>query len=591
MKVLFVHCNINTGNGPHFVPGVASISAVLKQAGHTTRLIFVQKPMEAQDFLGRVEAEAPDIVGFSVVSNQWNQSRHYTRLIRERFPQLPVIHGGVHITVAAEEALACPEISLLCVGEGEHAMLELLERLQAGRPYADIRNLWIKTPAGEIIRNPLRPLIQDLDSLPLMDRDLFDFPIIYKKNSMDANILMVGRGCPFLCTYCVNHTLQKQVFKGLGKYVRMRSPERAIEELLDMKARYDIDWINIYDDTLTYDHGWLKKFCGLYREKVRLPFWCNIRLDTVTPAILKMLRETGCTLLVAGIESGSERVRYQVLNRRMSNKKILDTYRLIDELGFKTKAYFILGFPGETLAEMDETLEIHRQIKPNHSQLSIFYPYPHTALYEQAKKMGYLTEQQNNSFFEATSLALPEEIREAMPAKVARFRDDAFQIKLTKEGRGSRFDFLRELPGALVKAGGDQYVATTFANITYHERIVIFAHPESSIQYEVDLPAQAWLKFALGISPEVWSPEKGTGVHFEITVQDETGEHLVFSQYLDPKNNAEDRRWVNVRLDLPQFKPGRKKITFITTTKGQSNNFCWSMWDHPLLMSDEKAVD
>ncbi|MFH0811470.1 MAG: radical SAM protein, partial [Pseudomonadota bacterium] len=402
MKVLFIHCNINTGNGRHFIPGVASISSVLKEAGHETALLFIQEAVDRDALLKRVEEEGPDLIGFTTLTNQWSYIKQYTGWIKQQF-RLPIIHGGIHATVASDEVLSNDEVDMICVGEGEFPMLELLERLKQGKSYQDVPNLWIKKSDGSIIRNPLRPLIQDLDKLPFPDREICNYRQLLLENPFEATLLMAGRGCPFKCTYCVNNAFH-HLYRDLGKYVRLRTPERVLEEIRFLRDTYGIKELFIYDDTFTYNHKWLTHFCDLYRKKIGLPFAVNLRVDTVNDHILRMLKEAGCYLIVAGIESGSERIRREIMGRKITNEQIIRVFKVADELGIKTWTNNMIGLPTETPAEAEETIELNRIIRPNHAQIFVFYPFPGTALYDVCKREGYFSNREKTTIFEGESV-------------------------------------------------------------------------------------------------------------------------------------------------------------------------------------------
>lgn len=581
MKILFIHCNINTANGPHFLPGVATISSVLKAAGHAAALLFLQEEMPKPQFLERVRDEAPDLIGFSTVTNQWPFILRYTRWLREE-TRLPIIHGGIHVTVDAEEAIRCPEVDLLCVGEGEYPLLELAGCLETGRPYTAIANLWCKLADGGIIRNPLRPLLQDLDALPLPDRSLFDYPWLLRTNRLDAAIVMAGRGCPFSCSYCGNNTLHK-LYRGLGRYVRLRSPERVLEEARIFCRDYPIQHLVFLDDTFTYNPSWLKRFCAGYRAEIGLPFTAHVRVDALDESRLRLLKEAGCETMIAGVESGNERIRREIMKRKISQEQIIRVFHLADRLGIKTRANYMLGLPTETPEAAEDTLALNEIIRPNYAQVAIFYPYPGTELHALCGQQGLLSGRDNTSFLQGESiLAMTAFTREQILHYYQVLKASACRIQAEKEQQGD-YDFMARLADARISSEQAGWVQLTRATISGEERLAIFAHPESKISYQVEWQGQASLAFGCGLSPEVWSPEKGWGVDFEIKVKSGGREILAFSRLIDPKHCPEDGKWHDFELHLPELPAGPAAIHLITTTRGRPNHFCWALWSRPFL--------
>ena len=561
---------------------------MLKEAGHETALIFLQEAIDRDLLLEKVKEENPDLVGFTTLTNQLPYIRQYTRWIREAF-SIPVIHGGSHVTVAPEGALSFDEINLICIGEGEFPVLELVERLGEGKPYDDIANLWIKKSDGRIVKNPLRPLIQDLDALPFPDRELFNYRQLLLVNPMEATLLMAGRGCPFKCKYCLNNAYQR-LYRDMGSFCRLRSQDRVLEEVRLLRKDYGIESLVILDDTFTYNHKWLKSFCEMYRDEFRLPFSIHVRVDTVDESVLEVLKDAGCERIIAGIESGSERIRRDVMGRRMTNEQIVNVFHTADRLGMKTWANYMIGVPTETPEEVEETIQLNNRIRPNSVQVSVFFPFPGTELYDRCKEEGLISDRDGTSLFDGHSvLNLPTLTRPQIFDYVDKLNSSAARIKLEKEQKGD-FDFLVKFPEAMVTTEEDTYVKTTVEIINGEERPVIFAHPESKISYTLELTEKGRLFFGIGLSPHAWSGEKGLGVDFEITLGENGSESVIFSRYIDPKNNSEDRKWHDVEIELPHGQRESKQLHFVTTTKGRDKQYCWAVWSHPYLIGAKKTL-
>jgi len=434
MKVLFIYPDINSGNFKSFHFGIGSIAAVLKEAGHQVSLLYLQDRWKKERLLRRVREEAPDIIAFSTATQQWRYVKEYSQVLKESL-DIPIVCGGNHATLAPEEVISSGTIDWVCIGEGELAMVELLHRLQEGQPTKDIANIWQVTRKKRVIKNGPRPLIEDLNSLPFPDREIFDFDRLLKSNGYYLTI-MAGRGCPYACTYCCNPAFNR-LYDGLGKVVRTRSPERVIEEITSLRQRYRIDLVDFMDEVFPFRRDWLKQFCQLYAEKVGLPFHLMIRPEMVQKGKLKLLKEAGCQLVRIGIESGNEEFRRQVLNRQVSNKDIIKAFEEADKLGLKTYSFNMVGLPDETAAHIRDTIALNKLIRPNHIQVSVFYPYPGTDLYKLCKEKGYLTGEERTSFFSNRSvLNMPTITKKEIARHYKRFVLTGLLIKLKKEKLG-----------------------------------------------------------------------------------------------------------------------------------------------------------
>lgn len=394
MKILFIYPDICTYSGG-FQYGIGTISSVLKANGHVTFLFHVTDIITKDQLIEAINKITPDLIAFSSVTNQYQYVELYSDWIKQEF-KIPILCGGIHATLCPEEVLSHASIDMICIGEGEYALLELADRMDEGGDIGNIMNLWVKK--NEIIKNKLRPLVEDLDALPYPDRELFDSHNMLKKNGGIADI-MAGRGCPYNCTYCCNHTLKK-LYHGNGKYVRMRSVSNVLEEIGELVGNYDVKILNFNDDTFTLFPKWIKSFCDAYSREFDVPFLCNARADTVNRKMLLDLKNAGCEQIRIGIESGNELLRERVLNRKIKNEQIVDVFKLVHEIGIKTYAFNMVGLPFETPEMAEETIQLNEYISPDYTQVSIFYPYPGTELYDICKKNNLLLNEHKDSYFD-----------------------------------------------------------------------------------------------------------------------------------------------------------------------------------------------
>jgi len=370
MKVVFV-----VSEGQSYA--VNLFFSLLEQQGHKVYLVFdpiifrtneinVRKLSNFFDIkkrnIEKIVDIKPDLIGFSVYTKDYQWSIMMARLIKKEL-DIPIIFGGTHCTVVPEEAMSDDVIDIMCVGEGEYALLELVNSMEKGKMDYSIKNLWFRTKDGTVIKNDQRPLISDLDSLPFPDAEIFfkQKPIFKKGYLMSS-----GRGCPYHCTFCASGYLTDYYAqRGLGKYVRQRSVDSTIKELMWAKNKYKYHYVNFTDDVFVLNINWLKDFSIQYKQKINAPFFCTANPGTITDEELILLKNTNCQMIGFGIESASENTRINILQRIGKNKRIMEVAKLCHQLGIKFWFDHIFNIPGETEKEQIEALQFYNETRPD----------------------------------------------------------------------------------------------------------------------------------------------------------------------------------------------------------------------------------
>ncbi len=437
MKVLFVYLNLETANLKHFPVGIGTLSAYIKQFGHSTECLYINDTvMQDDDILSFVGNYDPDLIAFSVVTHQWIYVQEYAALIKTKF-QVPIICGGAHPTFNPEDVISDPNINLLCIGEGEYPLADLLERMEQGGDLASIPNIWVKNEQGDIFSNEPRHLIDDLDLIPFPDRDILPFQEIVDSCKTEP-VIMASRGCPYNCTFCSN-SAYKAIYKGKGSWVRQRSPENVIEEIRDMNNRYDISTLNFYDECFGYNKKWIKQFCKLYKEEFNFPFGCFIRAETMDRETFHMMADAGLSLIYIGVESGNDDLRQNIMNRKVSDERIIAACQDAQAEGIQVWTYNIVGVPGETVETIEETMELNRKINPHFVSVSLFQPMPGTKLYDECVEKQYfsgLTISKN--LYDDFSLNLPTISHEELITKFKEFQALSDEIRIAHEKNGEK---------------------------------------------------------------------------------------------------------------------------------------------------------
>ncbi len=404
MKVLFVYSLLDVhprrplSSLQDIHIGISYLSSYLRQRGHETRLVVLSCEERAKSVamvtreMGRF---APNLVAFTAVSTQYPFIESVAAWIKQRWPDVTLVIGGTHASLCPEQAWSA-SFDALCVGEGEQPLAELVEQLADGGTPGTIANLWIRRANGTVERTPPREFNEALDDLPFPDRKIWT---PWVKESVTAQqVVLLGRGCPYSCTYCCNHALRRLA---RGRYVRFRSPDSIIEEIRHLVDHYShSDTIYLQAETILLNESWLLSLCDALEQLNRkrrspLRYACNYRVGKKPPRkeVFAALRRANVRVLEIGLESGSERLRWEVLKRRYSNDDLRSTVALARKYGMGINLYNMLGFPTETLTDHLETVALNQQLCPNRSLTSIFYPYPGTDLHDRCRREGLLRDE------------------------------------------------------------------------------------------------------------------------------------------------------------------------------------------------------
>ncbi|MGD8465721.1 MAG: radical SAM protein [Anaerolineae bacterium] len=384
MHLLFIVKEID--NEPQ---GILLISSVLKQAGHRVSLVVAteEDPVEAAVRL------KPDVVGYTVYTGPHTWYLELNQRIRAQLPGVFSIFGGPHPTFFPE-MIERDGVDGLCIGEGEYATLDLMNALEpngdgVSLPDPAIRNWWFKID-GEVVRNPLRPLLtsEELDALPFSDRELL-YDAHAQSRRTKIKPIITGRGCPYDCAFCFNKAYS-DLYEGRGRRFRRRSPSNVLRELEELTAKRDVRFILFMDDTFILQDAWLQEFMTRYKQEIALPFWCQVRANLVTEDKIALFKDAGCVSVSFGIEAGNDRLRNAVLNRNMSRQEILGAAGILHQYGIAFSTNNMLGLPTGDLEADFETLELNAQCRPAYGNVFLFQPYPKTALGEWAYEHGWM---------------------------------------------------------------------------------------------------------------------------------------------------------------------------------------------------------
>ncbi len=365
--------------------GLRSLAAYLKNKGHDVDLVFLTVP--ERELSGQILLDVlalcrrADLVGISVLTHSLGKAITLTEILRLGLPAVRIVWGGIHVTGSPDECLEHADI--VCLGEGEETLLEIVERCREENRPLGIPGTWEKSRDGAVSKNAVRPLIEDLESLPppdysldsdyvthegslvTLDPDLFKKRLLYYRfNQMGhVYVTMTSRGCPFNCTYCCNNVLRR-LYAGKGKIVRKRSLSNVIRELRAVKERFPfITSVLFEDDSFLFrSTPELVEFAEAYRRDIALPFGIEMHPNEASFDKLAVLKTAGLALVHTGIQSGDERIRRELYRRNTPESKILACNKVLTRLSILHKYDIIVDmpFPGDACA----SLRLLRRFRP-----------------------------------------------------------------------------------------------------------------------------------------------------------------------------------------------------------------------------------
>lgn len=385
MKVLFVYTDIDVKGGArsyHF--GLGILSSVLKAANHETELHYMFDKFDPAAFEAHIDRFRPDILAYTADSTQIRNVGKLIGMMKEK--GIYQVAGGVHPSLYPKTLEQIDGLDAVCTGEGEKPFLDFVNARERGEDFTAIPNMNVKMEDGTIKVNIRGSFINNLDDIPFGDRDMFNYPEVIASD-YDRATVMMSRGCPYKCTYCGAPAMGNL---SEGKYTRFRSVENGIAEIKEIVDKYNVKSIFFADDVFTIDRKYVKAFSEAYGKEIGLPFEVTTRVEASTYETFSYLRDAGCTRVAMGVESGNEEFRKKVLNRKMSNKKIIEVFHAAKKAGLKTKSYNIVGFPHETVEIHMDTVKINREMEPDSLVCYIFNPYPGTRLYDMSIEAGFL---------------------------------------------------------------------------------------------------------------------------------------------------------------------------------------------------------
>jgi anaerobic magnesium-protoporphyrin IX monomethyl ester cyclase len=354
--------------------GLLTLAAYLREAGVEVAVTDLTFARDARPAAARIRTFHPHVVGVHTKSLTRERAVEIGRIARAHGAF--AVAGGPDSASRPEEYLA-DGFDAVAPGEGEAVLTELAERVASGRDPAGIAGL-IVARQGRMVRGPPRPFLRSLDALPLPAWDLVDMDEYlgrwHRSTGERRAAVLTSRGCPFDCSWCSKPTF--------GRTFRQQSPERVMAELRALKERYRVDYVRFCDDVFGVSRPWINRLLSLLEEsELGLQWECLARVDLLKPDLLHRMRATGLARVYVGVESGSQKM-LDLMNRGTRLAQVERTADALRREGVRQFWFLMLGYPGETLEDIEATLQLFRRFSPEEYSVSIAVPVPGTRFHD-----------------------------------------------------------------------------------------------------------------------------------------------------------------------------------------------------------------
>jgi anaerobic magnesium-protoporphyrin IX monomethyl ester cyclase len=410
---------IGSHQHPPFMPlGIGYLGAVLHENHFEVNVVDCQaQRISHKQFREEIIKSQPDIVGVTSTTLTYKSALKIIRTAKEVLPNCITAIGGPHVTFWDVNALhEEPALDVVLRREGENTMLELAQRVENHQAFYDLAGTTCRRD-GEIARNPDRPFLEDLDSLPFPAFYLWQKVGDLRKYGTIPYPVMTSRGCVYWCNFCT-------AVRMFGRRYRMRSPKNVVDELEFLHKNYHASQFTFYDDAFTVDQDRTAEMCDEMRRRgLKIKWDCETRVDMVSKELLIKMREAGCIAVWFGVESGSKK-QLTNMGKGFSLTQTRRAFKWAKEAGLMTVAGVILGFPGETKESAWETIRFVKELNPNDVGFYIATPYPGTPLNEEVKANGSL----KITDFDKYDTATPTfELQTLTMHELTEIREQAFQ--------------------------------------------------------------------------------------------------------------------------------------------------------------------
>jgi anaerobic magnesium-protoporphyrin IX monomethyl ester cyclase len=459
--------------------GLMYIAAVLKKVGYQVEILdafmaatlekngeTVTVGMSFEEIKKEIQSRKPQIVGIAgPFTCQIENSIKISDLTKEVDSNILTVIGGPHVTLVPKEFLEeAKNVDIAVIGEGECAMFEVVQAFEGKKQLNEILGISYRQ-SGVVIVNRTRPFMENLDELPYPAYDLVDMekylnPKIGYRSFQDRAISMItSRGCPFNCCFCAVHL-------HMGQKFRAHSAEYVLDHIQYVVDKFKVKNIFFEDDNLTLDVKRFEEICdGIIERKIKIGWETpnGVRADCLNMELLKKMKQSGAKSIFVGVESGDQQILDKVICKSLDLNRVVEFAKNAKQIGLKTGAFYIIGFPGETKENMQRTVDFALELKRKYDvgmHLFMATPSYGTRLYDECKAQGYIQQDLTwNAFAQArqpkgmplitTNEFTPVEVKEIAAKALAEYKKLSLMNHIKNPGKALKIAY--EQPQLIIK--------------------------------------------------------------------------------------------------------------------------------------------
>ena len=428
MKLVFIQPNVGFKGHTWEAVGVGYLIAYLKKYYPTPNELDISFYSAFYDSDEEILNNAKDarIILFTCTSPQFKHGLTLAKKLKS--DKNIIVFGGAHPSILPGDVIKEDCIDIVVQGEGEQAILKIVENVS--------NNIKMEKQIMHF------DYIKDIDTIPFPDRKAIknerNIETAYKDNNVRITSILSSRGCPFRCSFCASHCIWSRM-------PRLRSPENILEEFESLGKDWNINFIKFADDTFTINKQRAINFCKLKMERgVKTPYGANAHINTMDEELIKYLAESGCQELWYGVESGSPKILAD-MHKNTTIDKIKEIFRITKKYGIKTRAYFLLGMPNETMEDIKMTEKLCDELDPEIVGFTLLAPYPGNEYfdYETMKDWDWSTFDEYNNNWVKTKTISNEELKQEQQRLIEKYKK---QITFRQKSENSSDSKNKKIP-------------------------------------------------------------------------------------------------------------------------------------------------